>query len=412
MRIFMCELKKLWNWRILAGIAALAILVWFALMYDFIDGYDSLTTHGIYGAYQAEMFDLYGETLEADELAEFDLPGKKRKAILEMNSIIAQEPIFSENNIQNYEDFIALRQLASSDIPYEEAEKLWKKVGQMEEKLENWYEDITLDEWYLSPYMRLSNLETLESRYVEYQDNLDNYTQYNSYPVVSRSTQQVAIMRNANLIHYELCPAFSQYAAIAAVFSVFAVLILIAPLLTTDRWQKINLLQYSSHKGRSILRCQFAATVVSSFILSTVLIFSGYFLFLTDGAIKYWHAHIMAIEQRQMWLYNITFGQFVWILAGLSVVGSVAAACFTFILARFSANLVNLMIKAVPVGTGVAAIVALTVNMALSDKNILFRQVFHGSIDGPEIITAVALAVTALAAAGAVLYREKKIDVN
>jgi hypothetical protein len=412
MRIFIYELKKLWNWRILMGIAALAMLVWFAFLHDFLGSYDSLTTHGVYGAYQTEMFDLYGETLEPDELADFDIPGKKAEAIAEMEKIIAQEPIFSENNIHNYEDFAELRQLASSDIPYEEADKLWEKIGEMEKKLENWHDDITLDEWYVSPNMRLGTLQTLEDRYVDYQQNLIPYIQSDLRPVVVRAAEQLSATHNANLINYDLCPTFSQYAATVAVSAVLAVIILIAPLLTTDRARRMNLLQYSSIIGRRIIRRQFAATVVSAFVLSAVLVAAAYIPFIANGTLKYWGAHIMALETMGMWLYNITFGQFVLILAGMSVALSVAAACFAFVLARFSTNIVTLMIKAVPVGAAVAAIAALAVNMALSYNNIIFTQVFHGRFDAPETVVSAVLAIIAFVVVAVVLRRERKVDVD
>ncbi len=412
MKIFIYELKKLWNWRILTGIAALALLVWFAFLHDFLGAYDSLTTHGVYGAYQTEMFDLYGDTLEPDELTDFDIPGKKAEAIIEIEKIIAQEPIFFQNNIYNYEDFAELRQLASSDMPYEEADKLWEKIGEMERKLENWHDDITLDEWYVSPYMRLGTLETLEHRYVDYQNNLYGYIQNDLRPVVVRAAKQLSTTYNANLVNYNLCPTFSQYAATVAVFAVLAVIILIAPLLTTDYSQKMNLLQYSSTIGRRILGRQFAATVVSALILSAVLVISAYIPFLANSSSKYWDAHIMALDTMGMWLYNITFGQFVLFLAGMSVALSVAAACFAFVLARFSANIVTLMIKAVPVGVAIAAITALAVNMALSYNNIIFTQVFHGRFDVPEMAVSAVLAIIAFVIVAIVLHRERKVDVG
>ena len=61
MRILLYELKKLWNWRILALIAVIGALTWFAFLSEALRSYDSLTTHGIYGSYQNEMFTLYGE---------------------------------------------------------------------------------------------------------------------------------------------------------------------------------------------------------------------------------------------------------------------------------------------------------------------------------------------------------------
>jgi hypothetical protein len=77
--VFLLELKKIWNWRILLTIAALCVLTWLAFLRDFQDSYDSLLAHGSYGAYQTQMFERYGATLEPDELADFDIPEKKAR---------------------------------------------------------------------------------------------------------------------------------------------------------------------------------------------------------------------------------------------------------------------------------------------------------------------------------------------
>ena len=105
MRIFAYELNKLWNWRILALIVVFGMLIWFAFLSEALRSYDSLTTHGIYGSYQNEMFKLYGDTLEPEELADYDIPGKKAALISEMDEMISNETIFIENNIYSYAEY-------------------------------------------------------------------------------------------------------------------------------------------------------------------------------------------------------------------------------------------------------------------------------------------------------------------
>lgn len=55
MRILLYELKKLWNWRVLALIAAIGALTWFAFLSEALRSYDSLTTYGIYGSFSIKM---------------------------------------------------------------------------------------------------------------------------------------------------------------------------------------------------------------------------------------------------------------------------------------------------------------------------------------------------------------------
>jgi hypothetical protein len=410
--MFAYELKKLWNWRILTLIAALAVLVWFAFLSEALRSYDSLTTHGIYGSYQKEMFERYGGTLEPEELADYDIPGKKAAIFSEMDAIIANEAIFAENKIRNYSEFQAF-----VDVDHAESmnEAEWKSfsdtVSQMRSKLSLSSDTQTLDEWYDSPQMRLQTLVALEHTYIDYESSLRSYIDRDSRPVVVRAAENILHMRNANLIRYDLCSGFSLYAAVVGVFSAVAVIVLVAPLLTTDRMQKVNLIQYSSAIGRRILGIQLAATAVSALVLSLLLIVAAYTPFLLAGAGDYWNAPILSFTGADMLLYNITFGQYAIILAGMILVLSVGVGCFAFILARFSTNIVTMLIKTVPVGVAIAGIAILSVNMALSYNNVVFSAIFRGQWNAPEIIVCAFLAVVGMIAAAVVAMREKRVDV-
>ncbi|MDF2649789.1 MAG: putative rane protein, partial [Paenibacillus sp.] len=244
-----------------------------------------------------------------------------------------------------------------------------------------------------------------------YEASLRSYIDNDSRPVVVRTAEKLLQMRNANLIRYDLCMEFSLYAAVVGVFTVVAVIILIAPLLITDRIRKVNLMQYSSTIGRRIFRLQFAATIVSALALSILLIAAAYIPFLASGAGNYWDAHIMSLAGRGMQLYNISFGQYALILAGMILALSVGTACFAFILARFSANIVMMLIKAVPVGVAVAGIAVLSVNMALSYNNIVFNTIFHGRFDAPEVVVCGSFAVVGMIVVVVISMREKRVDV-
>jgi hypothetical protein len=80
----------------------MGVLTWFAFLNEALRSYDSLTTHGNYGSYQNEMFALFSDTLEPEELIDYDIPGKKVAIISEMDKIISKDSIFTENNIYSY----------------------------------------------------------------------------------------------------------------------------------------------------------------------------------------------------------------------------------------------------------------------------------------------------------------------
>lgn len=412
MRIFIYELKKMWNWRILALILSMGVLMWFAFLSDALDSYDSLGKHGIYGSYQNEMFALYGATLEPEELAEYDIPGKKAALISEMDEIIAKENIFADNNIYSFMEYEQFRHRGiSEDLSKAELEAAYNTLYEMERKLDFGSEEQTLEEWYASPLISFQNLENLEYTYVKYEPGLRSYVDHDERPVVVNAAEKLLKMRNANLIRYDLCMEFSLYAAAVGVAVIVATILLIAPLLINDRMGKLNLLQYPTIVGRSIFPIQFAATMVSTLALSILLIGAAYLPFLAAGASSYWDAPIMSYTVRNIQLYNITFGEYALILAGMVVALSISTACFVFLLARFSGNIVTMMIKVVPVGIAIAGLAVLSINMALSNNNIVFTTIFQGRFHAPEVIVCGFLAVVGMVAAVIIIAREKYADV-
>ncbi|MCL2109087.1 MAG: hypothetical protein FWH20_07060 [Oscillospiraceae bacterium] len=418
MRIFIFELKKLWNWRILLVIAAFGVITWFAFLADILDSYESLKTHGIYGAYQTEMFKLYGETLEPHEWNDFNIQKKYADIYTAGDTIIAAEPLFAKYDIATFSEFIA----------WYESESYWVFVDgsilvngvltpenqdrmDMQDALYGVYEGVTLDEWYSSPLVMLGCLRTLEDRYTNQQEHLDIYTLNDLRPAVVRAAERLSATGNNSLINGYLMQEFSLHAAVTGVFALVSIMILIIPLLIIDRSRKINLLQYSSAVGRKIFRVQFSAAIISAIVLSGILTVVSFAVFLSRTA-EYWNTSIMSLGGNGMWMYDVTFGQYVIFLGGMIISACVGTACFAFILARFSANIVTVMIKSVPVGAALAAILALSVNMAFSYNNIVFNQVFVGRVDMSEVVICGAMGVIGVIAGGLVVRWERWVDLG
>jgi hypothetical protein len=430
----MNEMKKLWNLKLLAIIAALGVLTWFAFLYSVLDGYNSMTTHGSYGKYQNEMFDLYGDTLSPEERADYDIPGKLAAVYEEADAIIAQNSIFAKYGVGNFAEYIELMQSMGVAIIGESAvltgeSEAASAVGDIDafysddgdgikmQLLLDGGENVTLDEWYDSPQMKYQSLYGLQSSYEDYQENLETYAQHDTRPFVARLAKELLEKNPPNepsLVRYDLLESFSYYAAIVGVFAVLAALLLVAPTLTNDHARKITHLQYSSKTGRKIMRYKFAATLTSVTVMSVALIVAAYIPFIANDAYKYWNSNIMSFNTFTTAgsMYNVTFGQYAIILAALSVAFALTAACAAFVLARFSSNVVILMFKAIPVGAAVAAVCALSLTMCFAFGNIIFNEVFNGRYAMTEVWVSVILIIIGLAASAIVVFREKRVDVT
>jgi hypothetical protein len=399
--------------RVLLPIAAPGAMTQLAFLRDFQSSYDSLLTHGIYGAYQTEMSARYGFTLESEELADFDIPGKKAALILEMDGMIADSPVFARNAVYSFAEYEAYVKRDFGDSASAEARAHGETLDAMRAVLEQQKDGISLDEWYASPLMRYNCLLTLERRYIRYDDEIKNYMKLiGERPVASASAERLIATRNASLIPYFLCGDFALYAAVTGIAAVFFTLLLVSPLVTADRQRHIHLLQYSSAAGRGVLRLQFAAIGLSALVFSLVCVGALYAPILLGRAADFWNAPIPAYDTggtEGMQLYNLSFGQYVLFLAGLSVLLCVGAACFAFVLARFSGNVVVLFVKAVPLGAAGAALSVLALKDALTYKQSAFN-LFRGEIDMPEAWLCALLALAGAALAAWVVRRERRVD--
>lgn len=413
MNIFIYELKKVWNWRMLVMIGAMGVLVWFAFLNDSLKSYDSLTAHGIYGFYQNEMYELYGDTLEQEELVAYDIPGKKAAVMKELDDIVATGDIFKENNISTYEEYVTFREgISNANVEIQDEEKVIELLTMMQEKLEGNAQ--SLEELYTSPLKKLDSLIPLEETYVGYKDFLQIRYIDDHRPVVVQSANHIIDIRNHNLIRYDLTSNFSNYVAGVGVFSLIAIILLIAPFLTTDRMWGVNYIQYSSKIGRKLFYIQFSVTLISAFVLSILFLILAYIPFMANGAIDYWDASIMAFNPGLggSQLYDITFGQYAYSLGGMVVLFNLSVASFTFILARFSQNIISMMMKIVPFSIAIAGVLIISVSGAFSDENIIFNLLFQGKVRYSELLMSAIVTIVGFVPAWYLIKREKYVDVG
>jgi len=417
-RIVKHELRKIWNGRILLIIALLCVGFWFGGLREGVRSFDSLTRHGIFGAYQGLMFELFGETLESHELAAFDLPGRIAAVENELDAIIAKTPVFAVWGITHFAQYDTWRN----------SENFWLDLGATQidgtvfftdEAIETHEamlqalqgHDGTLEGWFATPYMRRGHLLALEWRYANYNIWLESMIAHDSRPMVVQSAERILAMGNNSLIDNDLTRYFSLYSAVVGVLAVVAVAVLITPLIVVDRGRKVNYLQYSSKIGRKILRAQFAAIVLSAFVLSIAIIALAFIPFLMLSW-RYWNASILSSCINRLWLYDITFGQYVVVAAILIIVLAVATAGAIFIASRFSQEILAAMFKIVPVTAALIGIAIVSLDQMFSAQNSVFTHFFRGQIIAPEIIVCIAISIICVVVAGIFAWRERRAELQ
>lgn len=398
MRVFLYELKKLWNWRVLLIIAVTGILTWFAFLLPEVRDYNS-NVNNIYGDWQNEMFDRYGITLSPEELANFDIPGKRATLEAEMDVLIATEPLYAEYGVYTFDEYRTLYSKYNTD-GMDDAEI--RKYQADRVTMESLIYDLR------SQWFELDNIEGYYDLFLERDIGMAR----NGYSrIITRAENHYIDASERNLTRYAIHDRFSFYAMVTGLFSVIAVILLTSPLVVIDRHRNITAMQYSSNKGRSMLRIQGAACVFSALLLGLILVCVSFGVFFAiTNAGKYWYAYIGAFDQGVV-LYDILFSQYVFILGGMVVALCVGTAGLSFILSRYSSNIVTLMLKLIPMGLIIALIASQSIHFALVSINNIFNELFHAKYDVPEVILCCAVMLIGITMTFIVATRERHVDV-
>jgi len=438
MTLFALEMKKIWKRPSMLVVLAMVLLAFASFVLSGIASNGSFS--GMYGGYQEEMFIRYGDTLEQEEYADFDFPGKLAALYGEAQAIIDGEPLFAQYGITTVADFRAFDPFDEAlfvDFAFDPPDEPEPTLSFIETQSSTGTQQINMDyaemmhllygvvmitndinaitiEGFDGVMPRILHLEALVNRYGHLADGANPVAlrlEYEQSEIVRRQTERYLTEYNANLIGYTVVSHASVCAALLCIVAVLAVVLTTAPMLVADRAQNMHSIQYTSHKGRKIIRTQLAAILLSAALLGIAILGAGFlaYLYMTGNGV-YWHAHI-AHYISMFDMYNLTFGQYVWILGGMSLLLCLAAGGFSFLLSRFSANIVALMIKAVPAAAALSFAAFLCLYLLFNNTNILFTDILRGQVEFPELILCGTVFFAGMGLAAIIVQREKRVDV-
>jgi len=398
MRILLNEMKKIWNWKMLAVIGVVCAMFYILFMSYYVSYYK----HGNhpqaeFTSFAEEMTRRYGTQITPEEFADFTAENT-RLLTAEAEGYIQTMPIFAEAVIYSLDDYKVIRAAEwEREITDEEKNALWTLAGE--------------DCDYLG--FRLQGLEQYEE-WFGIKPNIPGnplsfYTDLNEREQ-KRFNESIENGEHRSIFSYWTYSNTNDYLKFFSVLLILSVLILVSPLLVSDRHAKLHYLQYSSKYGRKIMRGQFTATLLSAFTLTTllVLIFGG--IYSQNGTLLFWNNVLDSDFNIGMYtVFRLTYGE--WVMASIAMMYALAlgVSAFAFVLSRFSGNLITLVMKLVPVFAVLAYLCDATFNelfQMLYNKIYLLLRVF-----GAEAYVCGAVVAIALTAALFVIRREKRVDV-
>ena len=400
MRIIGYELKKIWNPKLLLVIALISALFYYLFMAFLIDHYPNGWPATSDIEYARMLVERYGNTVAEEQVFAFTAE-EREQLITRAEKYIKNTPVFAAAGVYSYADLDALRILQSetddlAELTQEQNDALWAfsfhgdHLGMYFQSLNSLESDI---EWFVN---------FMNGHYPDLWDSINPREQ-------SRLMQIYENGEHNSVFHWWTYMNTTDYSFYFSVLLVLATLILVSPLIVTDRHSKLHYLQYSSKAGRRILNSQLAATLISSFALTTamLLVFGG--IYTTNGTVIFWNSYISSVFNHGIYsTLKITYGTWVIVNIVFLYAVSLATASIAFVLSRFSNSLISLVIKLVPMCTALIYISSGLFNGLLMMNNLFYS---FTRIPGMDIIICVALGIIALTSAALVLKRERRVDV-
>jgi len=376
MRVIVCEMKKIWNIKILGIVAAICVIYFFLFMYTWVANYPRGTWFNTID-FAHHLTEMYGPTLEQDDFEDF--LRYRDSIIADLDTAIAANAVFAAAGINNWQDYEDALYDFTAQYSYLSQEEIRAHFALRDEffvidgrlilgNVVN-FARMTIPTHHKlgMAYSRMRSFDLIVAVYntnVIRDDGMTsidavmqpaflvddgtmipprwNAAQIRRLEAIRDSGELTSIIAQDTIIHT------TEYGMRLAILVVLATLILVAPLIVTDQAGKVHWLQYSSKAGRGVFKKQFIAVMLSAVGITTILVvvFAG--VFSVNGTWAFWNNGINSfMSWRYHWL-SITYGQFSLLIVGIMYLLSLGAAAFAFVFSRFSRHMIRLIFKLIP----------------------------------------------------------------
>lgn len=370
MRIILYEMKKIWDWKIIALLIIIATLFYQMFLYYPVEHFRHNHPHIEGHDLTVKMTGRYGTNITEEEFEEF-IAEKKFIYELQMDTYLAADELSKEAGITNTEEY------------------------------QNFIND------YFNETLSEDELELVDKIWLDEQlDNLNYQVQAVNYleEVVSFDEGSNGILDNY------LFESTMNYTKDLAILVILLTLIFVAPLLVSDRSRNIHFLQYTSKNGRKILSQQLIGIVLSAFLLTTINIVGFGRLILRNDLLVFWNNDIRSFLNLGMTnaFYDLTFGEYLSIAIFFIYLLSISISLIAFALSRYSQNKITLVMKAIPVYAVFAIVCYHLFNRMLSP----FNRFYHlTNLVGVEVILLSLILITGISIVIFTLRKEKQLDI-
>lgn len=353
MRLFWEEMKKIWRPGILAAIVLIGAMFYWVRP-EFYMEYFNRSNGSAAAYYELALgwLEKYGVTMEPEERAELDGQLAEEQAVFAGQ--LAAIPEAAAEGITDWDSFIAFQ------------DDYWESWRQESEDYFD-SEEHKAKERLLRRIQGGTNYETVKTL-TEYMDSYDNW---GTFPWTETANFREATpleqarMREIWAKSPSILPAAALhstwcYGKYLAIWTVLSVLLLLSPVLVRDRLRRIRSLQWSSRRGRRVLRTQMAAAGASAAMLTVLNIVLYGIPFLANSPMVFKDCPLKnCYGVSALPWFDWTYGQYILALMGMVLLIGLGAGAAAVFFSQYSGNYVAMLLKGVPLflvaGAGIAS---------------------------------------------------------
>lgn len=335
--MLMAELKKIWRPGTVLFILSLSVLLYFSFMHRWVkmfgcgDGTDSLS---VKMDILSDWIDRYGYSIDQKDFVEIE--AVYRLHLTQADAVIAGGDYFRDNGVNDYEDFLDYEQNYHIQEGYDA--HTYREMVRL----------ITENSGYSPIYFQ------------EYKHLIQQYRTFSE--------------RGESILPYEVMVFTNNYLVYLAVWCLICVFFVSAPVMVNDRGNNVVPAQYSSKKGKKVYRVQYASMVMSSVFVVSVCIFIGMAAWRTTGSFTYADCNLASFLNREIPVISITYKSYVLLFLLLIYLIAIGMGSIIFILSAQSANIIVMLLKAIP-ALALGLITVLLLQDVFCESNVMYQLI-------------------------------------
>ena len=335
--MLMAELKKIWRPGTVLFILLLSVLLYFSFMHRWVKMFgfgDETDIFSVKMNILSDWIDKYGYSIDRTDFVEIE--AVYRSHLAQADTVIAGNDYFRDNGVNDYEDFLNYEQNYHTQEGYD-----------------------------VHTYREMVRLIEENSGYspIYFQEYKHLIQQYRTFSE-----------RGDSILPYEVMVFTNSYLVFLAVWCLVCVFFVSAPVMVNDRGNNVISAQYSSKKGKKIYRVQYAGMLISSVFVVSICIFIGMAAWKTTGSFTYTGCNLQSFLNTEIPVISMTYKSYILLFLLLIYLMVIGMGSIIFFLSAQSANIIAMLLKAIPV-LALGLIIALLLQDAFCESNAMYQMI-------------------------------------